>query len=221
MKQLIYKHYITLIAGITIICLLAYVYYEHQSKTHYKNYISQQLRQDFNSIREDLIQSEVLFRTILIDNKFTKNYGYDGSKTEAFALTYRSENIQSILPRLETLSYEMGYIDEYTPSSLRKSLTTISAYFDSKIDPSQPISNENRYIITTFRQYNSQLINALFHKTKLFNELGHFKDQYAKDEYALQASDPVWTEALKVLEETSLQFLKDHNLDKLSDILDK
>ena len=115
----------------------------------------------------------------------------------------------------------MGHIDEYTPSSLRKSLTTISAYFDSKIDPSRPISDENRYIITTFRQYNSQLINALFHKTKLFNELGHFKDQYAEDEYALQVSDPVWVEALKALEETSLQFLKDHNLDKLSDILDK
>lgn len=114
----------------------------------------------------------------------------------------------------------MGYIDEYTPSTLRKSLTTISAYFDSKIDPS-PISDKNRYIITTFRQYNSQLINALFHKTKLFNELGHFKDQYAEDEYALQVSDPTWVEALELLEETSLQFLKDHNLDKLADILDK
>ncbi|MGG0824710.1 hypothetical protein ABE099_17745 [Paenibacillus turicensis] len=115
----------------------------------------------------------------------------------------------------------MGYIAEYIPSSLKKSLNTISAYFDSKIDPSRPISDENRYIITTFRQYNSQLIDALFHKTKIFNELGHFKDQYAEDEYSLQVSDPVWVEALKILEETSLQFLKDHNLDKLSDILDK
>lgn len=64
-------------------------------------------------------------------------------------------------------------------------------------------------------------MDASFHKTKLFNELGHFKDQYTKDEYALQVSDPAWVEALKVLEETSLQFLKDHSLDKLSDILYK
>lgn len=217
MKHFIQKYYIILITSITIFGLLTSVYYEYQANMKYKNYVSHQLRQNFNSIREDIVASEVLYRTILVENKFNKNFGYDGTKTEAFALTSRSENIQSIISHLQTLSYEMGYIEEYPPSSLKKSLFTIGMYFDSKIDPSKPISDEHRSIITTFRAYNSQLIQTLFNKTELFDELGGYKGNYAEDEYALQVSDPVWLETLELLEEASLQFLKEHNLDKLSD----